>query len=172
MQWWPLQHSPCKDFSNLPLLREVSWLCKGTTYTPLRCTFQCTFLTLCSVFRAYPASFAWFTPNMIAPGLGFLMFAVGINLTPESFTKVAPQVCDLTPACSLLLHLLHFSFTLSALQHIAIGTAAQWVIKPALGVLTASTLVPLLSLPSAIGAGLILVCRLCCMNMLPPKVKQ
>ena len=35
-----------------------------------------------------------FTPGMYAPGLGFLMFAVGINLRPEAFKKVfmSPKV--------------------------------------------------------------------------------
>jgi hypothetical protein len=43
------------------------------------------------------------------------------------------------------------------LQDILIGTLAQWLIKPALGVLLATSLVPLLKLPPAVGTGLILV---------------
>ena len=44
--------------------------------------------------RFVPASFAWFTPPMYAPGLGFLMFAVGVNLKVEAFKEVfkKPQV--------------------------------------------------------------------------------
>lgn len=38
--------------------------------------------------RVQPASFAWFTPNMYAPGLGFLMFAVGVNLQLQAFATV------------------------------------------------------------------------------------
>lgn len=44
--------------------------------------------------RFVPASFAWFSPPMYAPGLGFLMFAVGVNLKLEAFKEVfkKPQV--------------------------------------------------------------------------------
>lgn len=44
--------------------------------------------------RFVPASFAWFRPPMYAPGLGFLMFAVGVNLKVEAFKEVLkkPQV--------------------------------------------------------------------------------
>ena len=39
------------------------------------------------------------------------------------------------------------------------GTVGQWLVKPALGVLVATTVVPLLGLPPAVGTGLILVRR-------------
>ncbi|KAK9816977.1 hypothetical protein WJX72_007732 [[Myrmecia] bisecta] len=81
-----------------------------------------------------PASFAWFTPQCYAPGLGFLMFAVGVNLKPEAFAHVFK-----TP------------------QHILVGVIGQWLIKPLLGVLLASTLVPALGLPPAVSTGLVLV---------------
>ncbi len=38
--------------------------------------------------RLHPVSFAWFTPSFYAPGLGFLMFAVGVNLQLKAFAKV------------------------------------------------------------------------------------
>lgn len=38
--------------------------------------------------RVQPASFAWFAPNCYAPGLGFLMFAVGVNLQLKAFATV------------------------------------------------------------------------------------
>jgi len=42
-------------------------------------------------------------------------------------------------------------------QDIVVGTLGQWLVKPALGVLLATTVVPLLGLPPAVGTGLILV---------------
>lgn len=46
--------------------------------------------------RVQPASFAWFTPSYYAPGLGFLMFAVGVNLQLKAFATVfkTPKVKD------------------------------------------------------------------------------
>jgi len=44
-------------------------------------------------------------------------------------------------------------------QDIVVGTLGQWLVKPALGVLLATTVVPLLGLPPAVGTGLILVRR-------------
>ncbi|CAL8467631.1 g7169 [Coccomyxa elongata] len=81
-----------------------------------------------------PASFAWFRPPMYAPGLGFLMFAVGVNLKVEAFKEVFKKP-----------------------QYIAVGAAGQWLVKPLLGLILALTLVPLLGLPNAVGTGLILV---------------
>ncbi|KAK9831012.1 hypothetical protein WJX81_008474 [Elliptochloris bilobata] len=81
----------------------------------------------------WPASFAWFTPAMYAPGLGFLMFAVGVNLRLECFHEVFRRP-----------------------QDILVGTLGQWVVKPLLGLLLAVTVVPLLGLPHAVGTGLIL----------------
>ena len=47
--------------------------------------------------RVQPASFAWFTPSYYAPGLGFLMFAVGVNLQLRAFATVfeTPRVRDM-----------------------------------------------------------------------------
>ena len=46
-------------------------------------------------------------------------------------------------------------------QDILVGTLGQWVVKPALGLLLAVTVVPLLGLPHAVGTGLILVSPPC-----------
>eukprot|EP00850_Spirogloea_muscicola_P020157 SM000208S06327 [mRNA] locus=s208:215485:218288:+ [translate_table: standard] len=68
-----------------------------------------------------------------APALGMLMFAVGINLSVHDFELVLHR-----PAA------------------IALGYFGQFVVKPVLGVLASSTLIPLLHLPEAIGSGLVL----------------
>ncbi|KAL0026743.1 hypothetical protein WJX79_009671 [Trebouxia sp. C0005] len=81
-----------------------------------------------------PVSFAWFTPSLYAPGLGFLMFAVGVNLQLKAFAKVFK-----TPKLLLL------------------GVVGQWIVKPLLGITMASTLVPALNLPSEVATGLVLV---------------
>ena len=64
-------------------------------------------MTVLTCSRVYPASFEWFKPSMYAPALGFLMFAVGINLNAAAFLQVKPQVCgsDLLHNTSPLLHL-------------------------------------------------------------------
>ncbi|KAL3142608.1 hypothetical protein ABBQ38_002924 [Trebouxia sp. C0009 RCD-2024] len=81
-----------------------------------------------------PAAFAWFTPSFYAPGLGFLMFAVGVNLQLKAFATVFK-----TPKLLLL------------------GVVGQWVVKPLLGIILASTVVPALRLPSEVATGLVLV---------------
>ncbi|KAL3152228.1 hypothetical protein ABBQ32_001310 [Trebouxia sp. C0010 RCD-2024] len=86
------------------------------------------------VCRIQPAAFAWFTPSFYAPGLGFLMFAVGVNLQLKAFATVFR-----TPKLLLL------------------GVVGQWVVKPLLGILLASTVVPVLRLPSEVASGLVLV---------------
>lgn len=43
------------------------------------------------------------------------------------------------------------------MQLLLLGTVGQWVVKPVLGILLASTLVPALKLPSEVATGLILV---------------
>lgn len=57
--------------------------------------------------RVQPASFAWFTPSCYAPGLGFLMFAVGVNLQLKAFATVfkTPKVKGrgLASVCCLML---------------------------------------------------------------------
>eukprot|EP00897_Mesotaenium_endlicherianum_P001217 jgi/Mesen1/1122/ME000123S00301 len=82
----------------------------------------------------YPPSFAWFRTPFYAPALGFLMFAVGINLSVNDFGRALEQ-----PAA------------------IAAGYVAQFTVKPVLGALLAAFLVPLLGLPPSIGTGLMLV---------------
>ena len=66
------------------------------------------------------------------------------------------------------LHLMR-SLTSTSVQNIAVGVACQWLVKPALGVLVATTLVPALRLPQAISTGLILVraCLCCCYPAAP-----
>eukprot|EP00271_Cylindrocystis_brebissonii_P002434 TRINITY_DN13059_c0_g1_i2.p1 TRINITY_DN13059_c0_g1~~TRINITY_DN13059_c0_g1_i2.p1 ORF type:complete len:456 (+),score=57.89 TRINITY_DN13059_c0_g1_i2:706-2073(+) len=81
----------------------------------------------------YPPSFSWFTAKYYAPALGFLMFAVGINLSLEDFQRAFHRPGP-----------------------IALGYAAQFGLKPLLGVLLATTVVPLLGLGDAIASGLIL----------------
>ena len=69
-----------------------AWLCALPLLTWDSCRFrQC---TNSSVRRVLPASFAWFTPQLYAPALGFLMFSIGINLKPQAFRQVLarPQV--------------------------------------------------------------------------------
>lgn len=82
----------------------------------------------------FPPSFTWFTNRYYAPALGFLMFAVGINLKASDFIQAfkRPWV-------------------------IATGYMGQFVAKPLLGVLFASIAVSWLNLPQAIGSGIILV---------------
>eukprot|EP00850_Spirogloea_muscicola_P014711 SM000107S14077 [mRNA] locus=s107:448674:451468:+ [translate_table: standard] len=82
---------------------------------------------------AHPPAFTWFTTKYYAPALGILMFAVGINLSVHDFELVLHR-----PAA------------------IALGYFGQFVVKPVLGVLASSILIPLLHLPEAIGSGLVL----------------
>ncbi|BBN09895.1 bile acid:Na+ symporter, BASS family [Marchantia polymorpha subsp. ruderalis] len=83
---------------------------------------------------AYPPSFTWFTTKYYAPALGFLMFAVGVNLSIDSFRKALDR-----PGV------------------IALGYAGQFVCKPLLGLLVAFLSVQVLHLPKAVGSGLVLV---------------
>lgn len=43
-------------------------------------------------------------------------------------------------------------------QLLLLGVVGQWVVKPLLGILLASTVVPVLRLPSEVASGLVLVC--------------
>ena len=47
--------------------------------------------------------------------------------------------------------------TVMSLQLLLLGIIGQWLVKPALGMALASTLVPLLGLPSQVATGLVLV---------------
>eukprot|EP00899_Mesostigma_viride_P028468 jgi/Mesvir1/8806/Mv02709-RA.1 len=81
-----------------------------------------------------PSMFAWVSPASYAPILGMLMFAMGLNMRTEDFKAVITK----RPLW------------------LATGFAAHWVIKPVLGVLLASLLIPALGLEAAVGTGLIL----------------
>lgn len=63
-----------------------------------------------------------------APALGFLMFAVGVNLSIEDFKHAVERPGP-----------------------IALGLAGQYVLKPLLGVVFAALAVRFLQLPEAIG---------------------
>lgn len=82
---------------------------------------------------SYPRSFTWFTTKYYAPALGFLMFAVGVNLSIEDFKHAVERPGP-----------------------IALGLAGQYVLKPFLGVVVATLSVRFLPLPEAVGSGLIL----------------
>ncbi|KAG0570506.1 hypothetical protein KC19_6G167500 [Ceratodon purpureus] len=82
---------------------------------------------------SYPPSFTWFTTKYYAPALGFLMFAVGVNLSIGDFKHAMERPAP-----------------------IALGLAGQYILKPLLGVIFAALAVRFLHLPDAIGSGLIL----------------
>ena len=116
--------------------------------------------------RIQPAAFAWFTPSFYAPGLGFLMFAVGVNLQLKAFATVfkTPKVKWHRSVKHVLLCATfpnYQSLTLSCLcpmeQLLLLGVVGQWVVKPLLGISLASTVVPALRLPSEVATGLVLV---------------
>ncbi|CAD6224174.1 unnamed protein product [Miscanthus lutarioriparius] len=82
----------------------------------------------------YPPSFTWFTTRYYAPALGFLMFAVGVNSTVKDFIEAIKRP-----------------------DAIAVGYIGQFVIKPLLGFLFGTLAVAVLNLPTALGAGIMLV---------------
>jgi BASS family bile acid:Na+ symporter len=77
----------------------------------------------------WPAAFTRFQP-LIVPGLGVIMFGMGITLTPADFKRVAAQPYP-----------------------VGVGLAAQFLIMP----LAAAGISKFLHLPPALAAGLILV---------------
>lgn len=77
----------------------------------------------------WPAGFTWFQP-FIVPGLGLIMFGMGMALTPADFKRVAKQP-----------------------YAVGVGLAAQFFIMPVAAVVIAKTF----AVPPAIAAGLILV---------------
>lgn len=113
--------------------------------------------------RVQPASFAWFTPSFYAPGLGFLMFAVGVNLQLKAFATVfkTPKVIGRAPSpyatMCYLWSIASLTWFLPMKQLLLLGVIGQWVVKPLLGMLLASTVVPALRLPSEVATGLVLV---------------
>jgi BASS family bile acid:Na+ symporter len=77
----------------------------------------------------WPAGFTWFQP-LIVPGLGLIMFGMGITLTPADFRRVAKQP-----------------------YAVGVGLAAQFLIMP----FAAAGISKIFDLPPALAAGLILV---------------
>ncbi|KAJ1693205.1 hypothetical protein LUZ63_009903 [Rhynchospora breviuscula] len=82
----------------------------------------------------YPPSFTWFTTRYYAPALGFLMFAVGVNSSPGDFIEAIKRP-----------------------DAIAAGYLGQFFIKPLLGFLFGTMAVSVFKLPTALGAGIMLV---------------
>ncbi|KAM7256348.1 hypothetical protein ACFE04_012089 [Oxalis oulophora] len=88
--------------------------------------------TLLALF--YPPSFTWFTTRYYAPALGFLMFAVGVNSNEKDFLEAFKR-----PSAILA------------------GYIGQFVVKPILGYIFGTLSVSIFGLPTAIGAGIMLV---------------
>ncbi|CAN1747976.1 Probable sodium/metabolite cotransporter BASS6, chloroplastic [Linum perenne] len=86
------------------------------------------------VALVYPPSFTWFTTRYYAPALGFLMFAVGLNSNEKDFVEAFRR-----PTAILT------------------GYIGQFVVKPILGYLFGVLSVSMFGLPTAIGAGIMLV---------------
>ncbi|XP_010055568.2 probable sodium/metabolite cotransporter BASS5, chloroplastic isoform X2 [Eucalyptus grandis] len=82
----------------------------------------------------YPPSFTWFTNRYYAPALGFLMFAVGVNSSERDFLEAFKR-----PAA------------------IFAGYIGQYIVKPLLGYFFGMMSVTMFSLPTSIGAGIMLV---------------
>ncbi|CAN6860009.1 unnamed protein product [Brassica oleracea] len=82
----------------------------------------------------YPPSFTWFKPRYFVPGLGFMMFAVGINSNERDFLEALKRP-----------------------DAIFAGYIGQYLIKPLLGYMFGLIAVSLFKLPTPIGAGIMLV---------------
>ncbi|KAM0878913.1 hypothetical protein ACQ4PT_034561 [Festuca glaucescens] len=82
----------------------------------------------------YPPSFTWFTTRYYAPALGFLMFAVGVNSSVKDFIEAIKRP-----------------------DAIAAGYIGQFIAKPFFGFLFGTLAVTTFNLPTAIGAGIMLV---------------
>uniref|UniRef100_A0A0D9XFS3 Uncharacterized protein n=1 Tax=Leersia perrieri TaxID=77586 RepID=A0A0D9XFS3_9ORYZ len=82
----------------------------------------------------YPPSFTWFTTRYYAPALGFLMFAVGVNSSVKDFVEAIQRP-----------------------DAIAVGYVGQFIIKPFFGFLFGTLAVTIFNLPTALGAGIMLV---------------
>ncbi|KAL6601736.1 hypothetical protein ACP70R_044956 [Stipagrostis hirtigluma subsp. patula] len=82
----------------------------------------------------YPPSFTWFTTRYYAPALGFLMFAVGVNSSVEDFVEAIKRP-----------------------DAIAAGYIGQFIVKPLFGFLFGTLAVTVFNLPTALGAGIMLV---------------
>ncbi|XP_073354092.1 probable sodium/metabolite cotransporter BASS5, chloroplastic isoform X4 [Aegilops tauschii subsp. strangulata] len=82
----------------------------------------------------YPPSFTWFTTRYYAPALGFLMFAVGVNSSVKDFIEAIKRP-----------------------DAIAAGYIGQFIAKPFFGFLFGTLAVTTFNLPTAVGAGIMLV---------------
>ncbi|KAI4370039.1 hypothetical protein MLD38_018427 [Melastoma candidum] len=93
-------------------------------------------VVIASAFLAlfYPPSFSWFTSRYYAPALGFLMFAVGVNSSERDFLEAFKR-----PAA------------------IFTGYVGQFIVKPILGYIFGILSVSVFTLPTPIGAGIMLV---------------
>ncbi|CAK0761118.1 hypothetical protein CVIRNUC_002830 [Coccomyxa viridis] len=92
------------------------------------------------------AALALFTPGMYAPGLGFLMFAVGINLRPEAFKKVfmSPKVSCVSGAqlSNYATFLLHPEQAPLSIVLTALSTAAGVFMTPVLALILLGARIP------------------------------
>ncbi|CAK8539418.1 unnamed protein product [Lathyrus sativus] len=82
----------------------------------------------------FPHFFTWFTSRYYAPALGFLMFAVGVNSSEKDFLEAFNRPAELFTA--------YFG---------------QFVVKPLLGYLLCIISVNIFGLPTATGAGIVLL---------------
>ncbi|ESQ38259.1 hypothetical protein EUTSA_v10028698mg [Eutrema salsugineum] len=82
----------------------------------------------------HPPSFTWFKPRYFVPGLGFMMFAVGINSNERDFLEALKRP-----------------------DAIFAGYIGQYLIKPLLGYIFGVIAVSVFNLPTPIGAGIMLV---------------
>ncbi|GJT31203.1 probable sodium/metabolite cotransporter BASS5, chloroplastic isoform X1 [Tanacetum coccineum] len=81
----------------------------------------------------HPSSFTWFSSRYYAPAIGFLMFAVGLNLKEKDFVEAFKRPAP-----------------------IFAGYVGQYVLKPLLGYLFGTLSVILLGLPTSLGDGIML----------------
>ncbi|XP_061357824.1 probable sodium/metabolite cotransporter BASS5, chloroplastic [Gastrolobium bilobum] len=94
------------------------------------------YVVLASILLAliYPNSFTWFTSRYYAPALGFLMFAVGVNSSEKDFIEAFNRPAEIVTAY-----------------------VGQFVVKPLLGYLLCIISITVFGLPTAIGAGMLLL---------------
>ncbi|KAK9068002.1 hypothetical protein SSX86_012113 [Deinandra increscens subsp. villosa] len=81
----------------------------------------------------YPSSYTWFTSRYYAPAIGFLMFAVGLNLKEKDFVEAFRRPAP-----------------------IFAGYFGQYALKPFLGYLFGTLSMTLLGLPTSLSDGIIL----------------
>eukprot|EP00873_Tetraselmis_striata_P009061 jgi/Tetstr1/429325/TSEL_019243.t1 len=78
-----------------------------------------------------PQTFQQFPTKLFVPGMAYVAFVVGLDLSPRSIARVFRR-----------------------LQDVALGVVLQWTVLPAVSVLLALFAVPALGLPADIGDGL------------------